>query len=677
MEKSIFLSSSFPNFSSLIPAQVEPTLRKILDENRQAISQLLTQKDFTWENLMQPLEDIDDHLNKFWSKVSHLNAVVNSPELRDVYDICLPLVSEYATEISQNLDLCNAVKSIKTSADFQKLSAVQQKILEEEVRDFHLSGVDLEPAAKKRFADLQQDLSKAMNKFEQNLLDATQGWTKLIENKDDLNGLPDYAIEAAAEVAQQKNLKGWLFTLDAPSYLALMTFAEDRNLREEIYRAYATRASDQGPNAGRWDNSAIMQEILDIRWQIAKLLGFKNFAEYSLATKTAKTPKEVLQFLQELASHSLPIARKEFEELKQFAKEQYHLDQIQPWDTTYLSEKLRQQRYALAQEQLRPYFPEYQVIQGLFAVVEKLFNVHMQEEKNVDVWHPDVKTFSVFDENNKLRGHFYFDLYARENKRGGAWMDECQARRRLSNGSMQLPIVFLTCNFSRPVGNDPALWMHDDVLTLFHEFGHGLQALLSNVDYAAASGTSGVPWDVVEFPSQFMENWCWEKPALSLVTKNFSTGELLPEDLFNKLLKTKKFQAALHTLRQVEFALFDFRLHMEFDPTQAQQIQTILDEVRLPLTFIPIPKYNRFQHSFAHIFSGGYAAGYYSYKWAEVWACDAFSKFEEKGIFDSATGDAFLHTILEKGSSEDPLKMFIDFRGRAPKIDALLKQMDS
>jgi oligopeptidase A len=671
------MSAHLPNFTDINPIHVEPTLKKILAENRQAVNKLLTQKDFKWENLMQPLEEIDDHLNNFWSKVSHLNSVVNSPELRAVYEKCLPLVSEYATEVAQNTDLCNAVKSIKESPEFKKLKPVQQKIIDEELRDFHLSGVDLEPTAKKRFADLQQQLSKAMNKFEENVLDATQGWTKVIEKRDDLTGVPEYAIQAAAETAQKKNLTGWLFTLEAPSYLALMTFANNRNLREEMYRAYVTRASDQGPNAGRWDNSAIMQEILNIRQQMAKLLGFANFAELSIATKTAKSAQEVLHFLQELADHSLPIARKEFEELKQFAKEQYHLDQIQPWDALYLSEKLCQHRYALAQEQLRPYFPEYQVTQGLFEAVEKLFSVHIKEEKNMDVWHPDVKTFSVFDSENKLRGHFYFDLYARENKRGGAWMDECRARRRLADATMQLPVVFLTCNFSRPIGNDPALWMHDEVLTLFHEFGHGLQALLSKVDYASASGTSNVPWDVVEFPSQFMENWCWEKPALLMLTKNYISGEVLPEDLFNKLLTTKKYQAAMHTLRQVEFASFDFRLHMEFDPTQINQIQTILNEVRTPLTFLPIPQYNRFQHGFAHIFSGGYAAGYYSYKWAEVWACDAFSKFEENGIFDRATGESFLHTTLEKGSSEDPLKMFIDFRGRAPKIDALLKQMDA
>lgn len=666
--------NSLPAFSQIKPETIELTLDRLLAKNRASIAQLLVQKKFSWNNLIEPLEDLDEALSSFWLNVSHLNAVINSPALRDAYNKCLPKIIEYHTEISQNEKLFQAIKSIADNEDFKKLNSVQQKIIRDELRDFHLAGVDLPPEKKQRFAELEKRLSELMNKFEENLLDATHGWNRLVQDQTELAGIPDHAIQTALENAQQKNLSGWLFTLDAPSFSAIMTYADSRKLREEMYQAYITRASDQGPNAGKWDNSQIMQDIMQIRLELAKLLGFKNYAELSLATKTAKNTDEVLNFLQQLIDYCLPIAKKEFAELQQFAKNNLQLDELQAWDVSYASEKLSQAKYAISEEQLRPYFPEDQVLQGMFAVVNKLFNIYVKERSNVDTWHPDVRFFEIYDDQNNLLGQFYADLYARESKRGGAWMEKSRSRR-LANGELQTPIAFLTCNFARPVGDKPALFVHDDVLTLFHEFGHTLHELLSKVNYPAASGTSNVPWDVVEMPSQFMENWCWEKEGLALFAKHYQSNESFPEDLFTKLLATKIFHSGMQALRQLEFALFDFRLHVEFDLAQTQQIQSIINNVRQQLALYPVPKYNRFQHGFAHIFGSSYAAGYYSYKWAEVWSSDAFAKFEEEGIFNQQTGRKFLETILEKGSSYDAMEMFIAFRGRPPKIDALLRHM--
>lgn len=666
---------NLPPLAEFVPEKIQLTINQILQNNRQQLTQLLQQKSFNWNNLIQPLDDSDDHLQEWWSLIGQMNAVINSPSLREAYNACLPIITEYHTELSQNEHLYNAIKNITERPDFSQLNSVQQKILRDELRDFHLAGVDLPLEKKARFAELEKQLSERSNKFEENLLDATQGWQRLIENPDELAGIPEHAVQTAKENAQRKNLNGWLFTLDMPSYYAVMSYADSRALREEMYSAYSTRASDQGPTAGKWDNTPVMYDILKLRLEIAKLLDFNNFAELSLATKTAKNVPEVLDFLNDLLQYSKPLAKREFAELQTFAKQNYGIDEIKPWDAPYFSEKLSQQKFSFSEEELRPYFPEPQVLSGMFAVVEKLFGIKVKQQPGVETWHPDVHFFVVHDEQQNLIGGFYIDLYARENKRGGAWMGEWRSRRRLNDGKTQLPVAFLTCNFARPVGNKLALFTHQDVVTLFHEFGHTLHQLLTKVDYSAASGINNVPWDVVEVPSQFLENWCWQKESLQLIARHYQTQAPLPDHLLNQLLASKTFQAGIHSLRQLEFALFDFHLHAEFNPEQAQQIQTVLQSVREQTALYPVPAYNRFPNSFAHIFGSSYAAGYYSYKWAEVWSSDAFAKFEEEGIFNRHTGQAFLQNILEKGSAEDPLQMFIAFRGRAPRIEALLRHM--
>jgi oligopeptidase A len=674
MHNPLLDTSQLPQFSQVRPEHIEPAIDQILAENRAKVGKLLVRNTpFTWENLMQPLEEMDDRLSQAWSIVGHLNAAVNSEPLRKAYNNCLPKLSEYATEMGQNTELYQAVKAIAESDQFKQLFPAQQKVITNELRDFQLAGVHLEEAAKKRYAELQQQLAKLTTKFEENLLDATQGWTKLISDETELAGLPAHAIAAAKEAAEQRNLQGWLLTLEQPSYLAVITYADLRQLREEVYTAYATRSSDQGPNAGKWDNTEVMSQILTARKQLAQILGYQNYAELSLVPKMAKSTNEVIHFLNELALASMKRARQEFSELQQFVKEKYGIDEIMTWDIAYYSEKLSQDRYAISQEDLRPYFPEDQVLQGLFTIVNKLFGIAIKEVKGVDVWHPDVRFFEIYTPDGRLRGQFYLDLYARANKRSGAWMDECRVRRRV-NDHTQTPIAFLTCNFNRPVGNNPALFAHDDVLTLFHEFGHGLHHLLTTIDYADVSGINGVPWDAVELPSQFLENWCWQKPALNLITKHYQTQEPLPDDLYQKMYRAKNFQSAMQMVRQLEFALFDFHLHIYFNEHEDNQVQRFLNEIRQQICVIPVPEFNRFQHSFSHIFAGGYAAGYYSYKWAEVLASDAFSKFEENGIFDEATGKLFLENILEQGGSEDPMKLFIAFRGREPSVQALLQQ---
>lgn len=675
MNNPLLSKQHLPAFDQIKPEHIEPAVDHVLAENRQQIAKLLHQKNFSWENLIQPFEEINDRLTFMWSVIVHLNAVVNSKSLRQAYDACLPKITKFNTEVAHNQALFAAIQSIAHGNTFQQLDAVQQKIINEELRDFHLAGIDLPPEKKYRFSELQQALSAAVNLFQQNVLDATQAWSYHTTDKKDLTGIPELALQAAEEAAKQKNLTGWLFTLEAPSYLPVITYADSRALREKFYQAYVTRASDQGPHAGQWDNSAVMKDILKIRRELALLLDFKNYAEYSLATKTAKSTDEVLNFLNQLVENALPIARKEYAELSQFAKENFNLPTVQAWDIPYVSEKLQQKKYVIFEEELRPYFPVDQVLTGLFGVVNRLYGIQVKEKFNIPTWHPDVRFFEIYDAQNNLRGQFYLDLYARANKRSGAWMDECRDRRLLPNGQLQLPVAFLTCNFSRPAGDKPALFTHEEVLTLFHEFGHGLHQMLSQVNYPEASGINHFPWDVVEFPSQFHENWCWQKPAIDLFTKHYQTGEVLPAELLSKLQKTKIFQVGLKAARQLEFALFDFLLHIEFDPQQKQQIQNILDKVRAQLSLYPVPAYNRFQHAFTHVFGSGYAAGYYSYKWAEVWASDAFAKFEEQGIFNREVGEQFLHAILEKGNSQDPLKMFIEFRGRPPSIDALLRHM--
>ena len=665
-----------PQFSTIALNDIEPSLDRLLADNRDKINQLVatSEKIFTWDTLIQPVEDINDQLRHFWASVSHLNAVVNSPELRGVYHACLPKLTDYSTELSHHERLFHAIQSIAEGMEYRQLNTVQRKVIDNKIRDFKLAGVTLPPEKKQHFAELAKTLSRLQNKFEENLLDATQGWYKQVTDENELLDLPEHAKTAARQTAKQRSLKGWVFTLETHSYLEVITYANSRTLREEMYTAFVTRASDQGHNAGRWDNSRIMEEILRCRLELAKLLGFSNFAEYSLATRMIKSPKKAIDFLNELIKTALPKAKAEFKTLCEFSEKELGIEKLEAWDIAYASEKLRQQQYDISQEDLRPYFPEPQVIQGLFEIVNRLFQIIIKPIDEVDVWHPDVRCYGVYDNRNYLIAYFYFDLYARENKRGGAWMDDHRIRRRLSNGDLQLPIAFIVCNLNPAVDDQPALFSHAEVNTLFHEFGHALQHMLTKIDYAEVSGIHGVPWDAVELASQFLENWAWQKESLHIIARHYQSGETLPDNLFQRLNKAKNFHSAMQIMRQLELALFDMRLHVEFDSEEKNQIQRILNEVRSVICVISVPPFNRFQHSFSHIFAGGYAAGYYSYKWAEMMAADAFSVFEEKGIFDHDSAQRFLAYILEPGGSEDPMDLFKAFRNREPKVEALLRQ---
>jgi oligopeptidase A len=666
--------TGLPPFSRITAEHVEPAIDTLLAENRKAVDELLAAtEDYTWDNLIQPLEDMDDRLSRVWSPISHMNSVVNSEALRTAYNACLPKLSEYGTEMGQNVRLYQAYKVIKDSKQYGQLDTAQKKVIDNALRDFHLSGVDLPDDQKARFKKIQQQLSQLTTKFEENVLDATQGWTKHIDNEARLAGLPESARAMAKQAAAQKQLNGWLFTLDFPSYFAVMTYADDRKLRSEMHKAYVTRASDQGPNAGKWDNSEVMGEILALRHELAQLLGYQTYAERSLVTKMADTPERVLGFLHDLAKCSKPVADKELHELEDFARNEQGVTQLEPWDISFYSEKLRQHTYAISQEELKPYFPETSVIPGMFEVVKRLYGMHIQMVDSVDVWHPDVRFYEIRDDQGALRGEFYLDLYARENKRGGAWMDNCIGRKRNADNSIQTPVAYLTCNLTPPIGDEPALFTHDEVITLFHEFGHGLHHMLTRIDHVGVSGINGVAWDAVELPSQFMENWCWEKEALDLIAEHYQTGDNIPEEMYHKMYAAKNFQAGMQMVRQLEFALFDFRMHHEYVSDEGAHIQQILDEVRQEVAVIKPAPYNRFQHGFTHIFAGGYAAGYYSYKWAEVLSADAFSLFEEEGIFNYQTGLRFLHAVLEQGGTREPMELFVEFRGREPEIDALLR----
>ena len=662
-----------PRFHAIRPEHVVPAIRTVLTDNRRAIEALLEcSGPATWEGLVQPLEDLADRLGRVWSPVSHLNAVRNSAPLRDAYNECLPLLSAYTSELGQNELLWQAYQEIVAGEEYGRLDPAQQKVIDNSLRDFRLSGVALPAADKQRYRAIMQELAQLSARFEQNLLDATHAWTRLVTDERQLAGLPPAALALARQAARQKGEEGWLLSLALPCYLAVITHADDRALRFEIYQAYVTRASDEGPFAGQWDNRPLMERMLQLRHEEAQLLGFANYAERSLATKMAAAPHQVLDFLQQLADRSIDYARREFQELQAFASEYYEIGRLEAWDISYFSEKLRQHQYALSQEDLKPYFPEQRVLDGLFSIVERLYGMQVRAVAGVETWHEAVRFFEITDSRGALRGQFYLDLYARPDKRGGAWMDECIIRRRTAEG-IQTPVAYLSCNFSPPVDGQPACFTHEEVLTLFHEFGHGLHHMLTTVDYAGVAGIQGVAWDAVELPSQFMENWCWEAEALSLFSGHYQTGDPLPGALFARLRAARNFQAGMKMVRQLEFALFDFRLHLEYDPERGARIDALLAEVREQVAVIQPPDFNRFPHSFSHIFASGYAAGYYSYKWAEVLSSDAFSLFEEKGIFDMETGLRFLQAVLEQGGSRDPMELFIEFRGREPQIDALLR----
>lgn len=669
----LLANTELPLFSRIRPEHVEPAIDALLAEARATVAkQLAANQNYTWDNLIEPLDAADNKLNKAWSPVSHMNSVINSDALRDAYNACLPKLSAYGTEMGQNEGLFNAYNAIANAPEYATLSAAQQKIISNALRDFKLSGIGLDEEKKQRFKAISQELSQLASNFEENLLDATNAWRKLLANESDLAGLPASALAQAKQTAELANQDGWMITLQFPSYHAVMTYADNRSLRQEHYEAFSTRASDQGPQAGQWDNSTLMEKIMALRHEKALLLGFKNFAELSLATKMAEKPGDVLHFLEDLAIKSLPQAKQDLVELRAFAEANYGISDLQPWDVGYYSEKMRQHFYQLSQEEVKAYFPITTVLPGLFGVVEKLYGLKISEITAFDTWHPDVRFFEIHDQDQQLRGKFFLDLYARPKKRGGAWMDDCVGRKK-SRDSLQIPVAYLTCNFTPPTGNNPALLTHDEVTTLFHEFGHGLQHMLTKIDYLGVSGINGVEWDAVELPSQFMENWCWEQESLQLLSGHYQTGEKLPDSLFNKMLAAKNFQAGMMMVRQLEFSLFDFKIHLNYTPALGSRIYETLNEVRRQVAVIIPPSFNRFAHGFSHIFAGGYAAGYYSYKWAEVLSSDAFSLFEEKGIFNQETGKAFLNNILETGGSQNAMDLFVKFRGRKPTIDALLR----
>ncbi|WP_110670645.1 oligopeptidase A [Salinicola halophilus] len=663
---------TLPPFETIRPEHVVPAIETIITENRQAIEALTAQQEVSWATLAAPLEALDDRLSQAFSPVSHLNSVMNSDALREAYQQCLAMLSEYSTWVGQNTALFAAFERLKASDEYATLDEGQRKSIDDTLRNFRLAGVDLPDDKKRRYGEIQARLSELGNTFSNQLLDATQAWDKSLDDASRLDGLPESALETLKAYAEAKSQSGYRITLDVPSFLPVMTFAEDRELRREVYTAFVTRASDQGPNAGDNDNAPIIEETLTLRQELAELLGFATYADFSLETKMADSPQQVLGFLDDLAERARPQARDDVEELKAYARESLGLETLEPWDVGYVSEKLRQTRYAISQEQLRPYFPAPRAVEGLFRVVGRLFGVTMAENPEAPRYHPDVRYFEVLDGGRPIAG-FYLDLYAREGKRGGAWMDVCRTRRLREDGELQLPVAYLTCNFTPPVGGKPALLTHEEVLTLFHEFGHGLHHMLTRQTVADVSGISGVAWDAVELPSQFMENFCWEREGLDLIAGHVDTGEKLPDELLEKLQAARNFQSAMQMMRQLEFSLFDLRLHHELSAPNAADVQALLDEVRSQVSVVPSVAFNRFQNGFGHIFAGGYAAGYYSYKWAEVLSADAYSAFEEAGIFDAETGQRFREEILERGGSREAAALFEAFRGREPSIEPLLR----
>lgn len=672
----LYSTQVLPRFSQIKPEHIKSTIEQAISDCKNTLAEVLSNKQpFTWQNLVMPIDEVDDVLTKLWSPVSHMNSVVSSDALRQAYEECLPLLSEYGTFVGQNQVLFEAYQQLSKSEEYQTLSIAQQKVINNALRDFTLSGIALNDEDKKRYGKIVTRLSELGSSFGNNVLDATEAFTVTIDDESHLTGLPDSAKEAAKSRAAAKEQTGYLFTLDMPSYLPVLMYCDNQKLRETLYRGFVTRASEEGPNGGQFDNSAIMNELLALRHELAQLLGFDNFAEKSLATKMASSTDEVLSFLEDLAIKSKHQGQQDIKELTDFAQKEFNQQVLQAWDLGYYGEKLKQSRYSISEEELRPYFPEKTVVSGLFEVVHRLFGLTIKQRNDIDTWHSDVTFYDVFDKENQQRGSFYLDLYARDKKRGGAWMDDCIGRRELTDGSIQLPVAYLTCNFSGPVGDKPALFTHNEVVTLFHEFGHGMHHMLTQINVSGVAGINGVPWDAVELPSQFLENWCWQPEALNFISGHFETGEPLPPAMLDKMLAAKNFQSAMQMLRQIEFSIFDFKMHATYNPDatdNSQHIQQVLNEVRERYSVIKTPDFNRFQHGFGHIFAGGYAAGYYSYKWAEVLSADAFSRFEEEGIFNTTIGQDFLSNILEKGGSEEPSHLFKAFRGREPNIAALL-----
>jgi oligopeptidase A len=660
-----------PPFSRIEARHAEPAIRQLIERNKQAIESLLDQgPPYSWDNLLAPIEELEDGLAQAFSPVSHLNSVCNNEAIRDAYNACLPLLSEYGTWMGQHSRLCEAYQQLADSEQFTSLAPARRKTIENALRDFRLAGVSLPPEQKARYGELRKRLSELGSKFGENVLDATNAWSRRA-SLDELRGMPETALANARQAAQQAGYDDYLINLEFPSYSPVLSYCENRALREEIYTANCTRASELGPHAGQWDNADLITETLDLRRQLARLLGFNDYAELSLATKMAETPEGVIGFLEQLAEQSAEQAQREWRELEDFAREEHGIDSLAAWDVSFYSEKLRQQRYQVSQEDIRPYLPVSRVLPGLFEVVRRLYGLEVTEVQDFDSYHPDAQLFEVLQDGEVI-ARFFLDLYARADKRGGAWMDNCRVRR-MRNEQLQIPVAYLVCNFTPPLNGEPSLLTHSELTTLFHEFGHGLHHMLTRQTVAAVSGINGVAWDAVELPSQFMENWCWEREALAFISGHHETGAPLPDALLDKLLAARNFQSAMMLARQLEFSLFDFRLHREWGNDGMESVQSLLDEVRRQVAVFTPPSFNRFQNSFSHIFAGGYAAGYYSYKWAEVLSADAFSRFEEEGIFNRDTGNSFRSRILEAGGSREPMELFVDFRGREPDIAALLR----
>ena len=661
--------TGLPPFSEIRPEHVQPAVEQLIAAGRAKIEAVLAKGDFSWNGLVATLDEEDERLGKAFGPVGHLNGVAQNPALRDAYNACLPLLSEYGTEVGQNEKLYAAYQALRDSAEYDTLNEAQKKDLDNTLRDFRLSGVSLPADKKAEYMEVAKRLSELTSTFSDNVLDATQSWRKHVTDESLLAGLPDVARAGAADRAREENLEGWLLTLDFPCYYAVMCHATNRELREEMYRAHVTRASETGPDQGKYDNSAIMDEIIALRQKEAELLGFAHYAEASLETKMARSTDEVVGFLRDLAVKAKPQAEQELAELRAFAAEQ-GASELQPWDMTFWSERLREARFSISEEELRPWFPAERVISGMFAIVERVFGIQIRQRDGVDSWHKDVRFYDVIDNGGEVMASFYLDMYARTGKRGGAWMDDCLGRVRHKDGTLQKPVAYLICNFAPPAGGKPGLLTHDEVVTLFHEFGHGLHHMLTEQEVPGVSGISGVAWDAVELPSQFMENWCWTEEGVAMLSAHYETGEPLPKDKLDKLLAAKNFQSAMGMLRQLEFSIFDMKIHAGLN---GKTIAEVLAEVRDEIAVIKPPAFNRFQNSFSHIFAGGYAAGYYSYKWAEVLSADAWSKFEEEGVFNPETGRAFREKILAKGGSREPMELFVDFRGREPSVEPLLR----
>ncbi|MFV0275736.1 MAG: oligopeptidase A [Parahaliea sp.] len=660
---------TLPPFSRIEVGHIEPAVRHLIERNKAAIDALLAPAgEPGWARTLQPIEDLNDDLDRCWAPVSHLNGVMNSEALREAYNRCLPLLSEYSTWLGQHRALYEAYSAVANSPE--ALDTAQRKAIDNALRDFRLAGVTLPEPQQRRFGELQMRLSELGSTFGENVLDATKGWTRQT-SEDELAGLPPTALASARQAAQQAGVEGYLLTLEQPSVLPVLTYCDNAALREEVYTANSTRASDQGPKAGQWDNFPLMTDILDLRLELAELLGFDDYSALSLATKMAQNPQQVLDFLEQLAQRARPQALQEWQALRDFARSEYGVETLKAWDVAYYAEKLKQARYQVSQEQIRPYLPADRVLNGLFELVRRLYGIDTVEVAGFDNYHPDVQLFEL-RQDGKALARFYLDLYARADKRGGAWMADCRVRR-YRDGELQLPVAFLVCNFTAPVEGKPSLLTEQELTTLFHEFGHGLHHMLTRQTVAAVSGINGVAWDAVELPSQFLENWCYEPQALAFITGHFESGEPLPEALLEKMLAARNFQSAMFLARQLEFGLFDFRLHRQWSRQASPSIQGLLDRVRKEVAVIIPPAFNRFQNSFSHIFAGGYAAGYYSYLWAQVLSADAFARFEEEGIFNPVTGADFRDKILAMGGSRDAMTLFVDFRGREPQIDALLR----